>query len=200
VKKLVIFLVAGLALGLAASTGVVAFLARGEEPLTESLEDALADAPADDFPAGPHTAAQRGEDEATETEPLVLSGHADGEVLLLAPDGVARPYPVSQEQGGDTGAAALGEGAAGGTEHPIAAPVRVPGGPSPIEADRLAKMFGQMQARDAAKVLEHLDDYEVQVILGQLGNREAAAILSNLSPERAAVISSSVIRAERSQR
>jgi flagellar motility protein MotE (MotC chaperone) len=51
-----------------------------------------------------------------------------------------------------------------------------------------------MPAREAARVFEHMDDYEVQVILSQLGNREAAAILGNLAPERAAVISRAVIR------
>jgi Mg/Co/Ni transporter MgtE len=69
-----------------------------------------------------------------------------------------------------------------------------------LTSAELAKLFASMQARDAAKVLEQMDDFEVQVILGALGNREAAAILSNLSPERAAVISRAVIRGERSGR
>ena len=63
---------------------------------------------------------------------------------------------------------------------------------------RLAKMFGSMQAREAARVLENMSDGEVEVILAQLGDREAASILSNLSPERAAQISQVVISGERS--
>ena len=63
---------------------------------------------------------------------------------------------------------------------------------------RLAKLFGSMQAREAARVLENMSDGEVEVILAQLGDREAASILSNLTPERAAQISQVVISGVRS--
>ena len=63
---------------------------------------------------------------------------------------------------------------------------------------RLAKLFGSMQAREAARVLEKMSDGEVEVILAQLGDREAASILSNLTPERAAQISQLVISGVRS--
>ena len=55
-----------------------------------------------------------------------------------------------------------------------------------------------MQPREAARVLDKMDDFEVQVILNQLSNRNAAAILGSLPPERAAMISRSVIRGDRS--
>ena len=65
---------------------------------------------------------------------------------------------------------------------------------------RLAKFFGSMQAREAARVLEKMTDPEVETILTQLSDREAASILSNLTPERAAQISQVVISGERNFR
>ena len=65
---------------------------------------------------------------------------------------------------------------------------------------RLAKFFGSMQAREAARVLEKMTDPEVETILAQLSDREAASILSNLTPERAAQISQVVISGERNYR
>ena len=65
---------------------------------------------------------------------------------------------------------------------------------------RLAKFFGSMQAREAARVLEKMTDPEVETILTQLSDREAASILSNLTPERAAQISQVVISGERTYR
>ena len=62
---------------------------------------------------------------------------------------------------------------------------------------RLAKFFGSMQAREAARVLEKMTDSEVETILTQLSDRAAASILSNLTPERAAQISQVVISGER---
>lgn len=72
------------------------------------------------------------------------------------------------------------------------------GGGDRLPRRRLAKLFGSMQAREAARVLEKMSDGEVEVILAQLGDREAASILSNLTPERAAQISQLVISGERS--
>jgi hypothetical protein len=59
---------------------------------------------------------------------------------------------------------------------------------------RLAKIFGAMKAPDAAKVLQNLDDEEVQAILFHLTDRKAAEILGNFEPARAATLSRSVLR------
>lgn len=51
---------------------------------------------------------------------------------------------------------------------------------------RIAKVFTAMDAKQAAKVLEHMTDSDVQVILGYVGPKQAAAIMVQLPPERAA--------------
>ena len=45
-----------------------------------------------------------------------------------------------------------------------------------------------MQARDAARVLEQMDDNDVRVILASLPNKQQAAILGNFPSERAATL------------
>ncbi len=59
---------------------------------------------------------------------------------------------------------------------------------------RLAKVFTSMDAKQAAKVLEHMSDGDVQIILGYVGPRQAAAILAELPPERVALISKQTIQ------
>jgi hypothetical protein len=54
---------------------------------------------------------------------------------------------------------------------------------------RIAKVFSSMDAKQAAKVLEHMTDDDVQVILGYVGPRQAASIMTALPPERVATLS-----------
>lgn len=54
---------------------------------------------------------------------------------------------------------------------------------------RLSKIFASMAPKDAAKVLQQMDDADVRVILGHLGPRQAAAVLGNFPAERAATLS-----------
>ena len=76
--------------------------------------------------------------------------------------------------------------------------------PKPIEAsvaaaaEKVSKIFGAMPAKDAAKVLEQLDDAEVQSILAGLSDKQAASIMQHLPPQRAAAISKLVLRGGRS--
>jgi hypothetical protein len=174
-RQALIPLVAGLAIGLVVSSGLVAY--RGAAPA--ALADGLAEASA----ARPGGAGVE-----------VMEVEGGEEVVLAAAD---EPEPP---EGTDTlalAAAIVSTGAA------VVVPAGLPAAPGAIngatmETARLAKLFGSMPVRDAASVLEHMDDHEVQVILGQLGNREAAAILGSLPPQRAAAISRTVIRGERS--
>jgi flagellar motility protein MotE (MotC chaperone) len=66
-------------------------------------------------------------------------------------------------------------------------------GPADEGSKRLAKIFGSMDAEDAAKVLEQLNDDEVRSILFHMSDRKAAEILGNFSPERAANLSRTVL-------
>jgi len=54
---------------------------------------------------------------------------------------------------------------------------------------RIAKVFTSMDAKQAAKVLEHMADGDVQVILGYVGVKQAAQIMAALPPERVAILS-----------
>jgi hypothetical protein len=54
---------------------------------------------------------------------------------------------------------------------------------------RVAKVFTSMDAKQAAKVLEHMSDGDVQIILGYVGVKQAAAIMAALPPERVATLS-----------
>jgi flagellar motility protein MotE (MotC chaperone) len=62
---------------------------------------------------------------------------------------------------------------------------------------RIAKIFAAMSAKDAARVLEKLDDSDVQTVLSGLNDKQAAAILSGFPPERAAAISRAAIRGKK---
>ena len=46
-----------------------------------------------------------------------------------------------------------------------------------------------MDAKQAAKVLEHMTDGDVHIILGYVGPRQAASIMAALPPERVATLS-----------
>lgn len=59
---------------------------------------------------------------------------------------------------------------------------------------RVAKMFGTMQARDAARVLEQMPDDEVIAILTGLRERQAGSIVAELDAKRAAEIGRALLR------
>ncbi len=65
----------------------------------------------------------------------------------------------------------------------------------PPAVTKLAKIFAAMPAKDAAKVMEQLDDHEVQSLLESLNEKQAAAILQNFPSARAAAISKAALRA-----
>ena len=56
-------------------------------------------------------------------------------------------------------------------------------------ADKVARIFGAMQPKEAAKVLEQLTDSEVHDILSSLNEKQAAALLQAMPAPRAAAIS-----------
>jgi hypothetical protein len=65
---------------------------------------------------------------------------------------------------------------------------------------RLGKIFGSMQPKEAARVLEQMADADVVTILAMLNDRQAAAVLANLPPQRAAQISRLGFQVGRSER
>ena len=85
------------------------------------------------------------------------------------------------------------------TQKPTAASPSVATAPdSGVEASerRLAKVFTAMEPKQAAKVLEHMADADVQIILGYVGPRQAASIMAELPPERVATLSKRSMQAK----
>jgi MgtE-like protein len=69
---------------------------------------------------------------------------------------------------------------------------------SVVEASerRLSKVFTAMEPKQAAKVLQHMEDADVQIILGYVGPRQAASIMAELPPERVATLSKRAMQAK----
>lgn len=59
---------------------------------------------------------------------------------------------------------------------------------------RLAQVFGAMQAKDAARVLEQMNDTDVRAILGSLSGKQQAVILGSFPTQRAAAILQATLR------
>lgn len=182
--KLAIPAVVGLLLGLGISTGAVVFMSGGAS-LGEDLETAMVDEHGDTIHAAADST-HAGESAAADTAHAEEAHGAEGQAELAAASGLTASAAegMLEETPGSEAARALE------TLQPAPS-----GG---MSTSQLADLYGTMAPREAAKVLEHMEDDEVQVILAGLDNRKAAAILSNLSPERAAIVSRSVIRGERS--
>jgi len=204
-----IFIVSGLLLGLLGGTAVGGLTERDnllEEMEARKLDQEQApqtlDEKVDSLPAEPAPAEQVN---APKPRPQSLAGKQEGE----EEPAVAEP-PSSQAEGSTPTA----EGGASPSTSEEAGKARatedagVPGkGPAaePLGSDRdragegasgtvrLAGIFGAMRAEDAARVLQNLDDEEVQAILFHLSDRKAAEILGNFEPTRAAALSRVVL-------
>jgi hypothetical protein len=117
------------------------------------------------------------------------AGAADGGAAdEPVPDGGGEGRSFSPGSGGDGGSGTEGSGPAPGESSPGSAY-------SDTGSQRLAKIFGAMDPRDAAEVLQGLTDDEVSAILVQMSERKVAAILSDFAPDRAASLSRVVLLA-----
>lgn len=187
-KKMIVPIAIGLVVGLGGSMAARMLFAKEPATLEQSLEAAMGAEAADSVGEhGDSAVVAHGDSIAHPVADSLRLAHAVAETTHVS------GHPAATGHAPSTSAAAVELSAA-----PTGNQQSLPEGA--LTSAELAKLFASMQARDAAKVLEQMEDFEVQVILGALGNREAAAILSNLTPERAAVISRAVIRGERSAR
>lgn len=112
----------------------------------------------------------------------------------------AAPVPVTVPppgKPGATGAPMPTAPAKGASADPAATPVAAPTPPKDASPTaeavgtekKLAKIFAAMPPKEAAKVLQQMDDADVRVILGHLGPRQAASVLASFPPARAATLS-----------
>lgn len=133
------------------------------------------------------------------------AGHdAPARETAHAPAPAPAPAPATKSPKGYSRAVQTVEsnGAPGSVSHsatrptppPRPIPTATPKGPPP-GVSKVAKIFAAMPAKDAAMVLEQLEDAEVQSVISTLSEKQAAAILRNFPPARAATISKAVLRA-----
>jgi len=59
---------------------------------------------------------------------------------------------------------------------------------------RLARIFGAMKAKEAAKVLDQMNDGDVRTILSMMTDKQAGAILAALPAARAAAVTKGAVR------
>ena len=138
------------------------------DPTASQSEDLAGELPDDSLATGEAEGGPPPEAQGTEAEPASTGGEVSTPTQVSALPSI--PYGALPGTGpvGDQGTTANS------------------GGEGPI---RLAKIFGAMDADEAAAVLENLEDVEVQSILRHISDRKAAAILSNFDPARAAMLS-----------
>lgn len=129
-------------------------------------------------PLPPTADSTKAHGDSTKTDTAVV---ASGEGVMPATDTIARPVALDSSKAHVTLAGA-----------PAAAALTAAAAPDTVmqaSERRLAKVFTSMDAKQAAKVLEHMADGDIQIILGYVGPRQAASILEALPPERVATLS-----------
>ncbi len=205
--RLILPFAIGLLLGLGGSTGVVVTRAKSAHAR------AVAEAARKPKPVKPDSTATV--DTASHADSAVVAHNAtapadsakSGAAPATAAAGTRHPMPVDTSKHAAVAVAAPPKGAAP-TPAPVAtkpaaapapapntaAPSLLPIGPD-LQQRRLAKIFGAMQPKEAAQVLEQMEDADVRTILSYLPERQAAAVLGNFSAARAARISSATLRA-----
>lgn len=167
-KKVILLAVAGLVVGLGGGTGIAIVTAPKAGADSTHADSAR--------PAADSTV-ELAAHEAAAGDSATPPAHGEG----AAPPAADSAAPV----------AAAPDGA------PAAATPVAPAGTTGAEADsaarvqlrRISRTFASMAPRDAAKVLELMEDGDVNAIIGSLTEKQAAAILAAFPPARAAAIS-----------
>lgn len=172
-KKLVILSVAGLLLGVGAGTAIAFARRPAAPPALELAADSLA---TDSLAAVQAAAAGHDSAAAPDREPVPLTGAGDAGpgTLHRTSDAAAAPHAAAAQP---LAASRTGTPAAGDTS----------------EVERMSQIFGTMKPQEAARVLEKLEDRQVEVLLMGLSDRKAAAILASFPAERAASLTRSIL-------
>jgi len=179
--RIIVWACLGFALGLGGVTVVLALRgpdagAEANELAADSASVALADSAAitaADSAAAPESAAA----------PDSMAAAAVAPSAVAAPAAIAAEEPRRDPEPG-TAVAVKETAPAGWTDKDANAATA-----------RVAKIFGAMEAQDAARVLELLQNNQVQAILAHMSERKVAAILVHLDPARAAELSRQAMRA-----
>lgn len=215
-KNIILFVAGGLLMGLAGGGYISGSRERdvilermAQEKAAAEDHDQASDSHSgsggEDSPDGPppSSAAGEGQPEARESE----EGAPDSQ----PPGDGAGSHKEPSEEGGASEKGPSPEGGENQGKETSAAPVpsgspRAPssagtgGMDAAVSQDlppegpiRLAKIFGAMEPKDAAAVLQNLNDGEIQAILLNMSDRKVAEILEEFEPERAATLSRVVL-------
>jgi hypothetical protein len=197
---------AGFGLGLGGATGAVVALrpAAAEEPALAEHElhpsgEEAAEAGTPATPAGQlppaHVDGPGMPDQAAAHSAVSTAGSTARSTSELAAAAEPQPRPAAGEAHPATppvtGNEPVAESGTGDESlaEPSAADTAAEGGSA-----RLASIFRAMKPADAARVLERLENSEIQSILLQMSDRQAANIVSHFQPARAAELSRVLIR------
>jgi hypothetical protein len=223
-KKMIIFVLGGLFVGIGGGSFIRGTRERdiilermaAEQVLADSISALEAGLEAHGGPAAaeeqaPDAQAQAS-DEGHEPDSTVVadSGHVEAPGHQEADEGMEQgdlaeaqpPVEVAGTAPGPEGPTSEPQEEVTGTEAPVSdpAPTRIavePVDTLPAGPVRMAKIFGAMEPKDAAAVMENLSDKEIQSILNNMSDRKVAAILEEFAPERAASLSR-IVLADRS--
>ncbi len=199
-KRLIIFGVVGLVIGVGGGTGVSVMLGRAA---AKRAAAAAADSAAkkDSLPSvasTPDSAPRPVTPETALTDSAAgdSAHHAVAQAPTARPDSAPqRPVAPANEAltvaNGTAAAEGSGEGAGIIT---ATVPKNAASQVDTVRVGRLARLFSAMPARDAAKVLLQLDDSDAQLVLSAMDNRHAAEVLANFPPDRAATMSRLTLR------
>ena len=179
-KPAIVF-VAAFVVSAAGSTGAKVMLTKPTHAAADSTKIGV-DSTGTDSSAKSHDAAS--DTTHKEAKPATVSPK-----MVAAMESTAAPTVTPPKAAGK---------AAATTQKPAAAPTTPAPADSVVEASerRLAKVFTAMEPKQAAKVLQHMEDADVQVILGYVGPKQAASIMAELPPERVAALSKRSMQAK----
>ncbi len=198
--KLVIFGVLGLALGLGGGSAMSVMKAKKtfaawEAKKAKAVADSLAEA--ESHPVAKPAAEAH---DSSGTDSTATDGHGETpKADTHAPaDSHATPAPAPKKPAPKPAPQQVATVESHGSAKASGKPV-VPVPPLPVPAanpvtQKMGKIFGAMPAKDAAKVMEQLDDAEVRAILTGLTDKQAAGVLQNLPAARAAAISKLLLK------
>jgi hypothetical protein len=182
--KPIIAFVASFVVAAAGSTGAKVMLTKPAHPAADSTKIGVDS-------AGTDSTGKKSHDASPDTTHKQAGAPNATSKMVAAVESTAAPTVVPPKTAAKSGAH--------GEKPTAAAAPATPAVPdSVVEASerRLAKVFTAMEAKQAAKVLQHMEDADVQVILGYVGPRQAASIMAELPPERVATLSKRAMQAK----
>ena len=202
-KRLIIFAVVGLVIGVGGGTGASVMLGRAA---AKRAAAAAADSAAkkDSLPSvasTPDSAPRPVTPETAHTDSAAgdSADHAVAQAPIGRPDSAPqRPVaPANEALTVANGTAAAEKSGDGAGIITATVPKNAASQVDTVRVGRLARLFSAMPARDAAKVLLQLDDSDAQLVLSAMDNRHAAEVLANFPPDRAATMSRLTLRPRR---